>query len=197
MNNNLQRITIDNNPLFRYAIGLCPALALTDTLSNALAIGIIIMVVLMLSNFTVAATRSVIPYKLKTPFYIIVIATFASCIEIIMQSKMPVISAHLGVYIPLTAVNCIILGQANSFASKNKVIPSFVNGMTTGFGFTFALLICAFVRELIGANQLFGITVFKGFAPIHAFSYACGGFFTIGIILAIINYMKLSRDTVK
>jgi electron transport complex protein RnfE len=193
MKNELSKAIFKENPLFGFALGLCPALAVTTGMLNALEMSLAVIFVLIFSNFIIATTRKVIPYKIRIPFYIIVTATFTTIVEIIAHSVFPFMEKELGIFIPLIAVNCIILGRAESFASKNKVGASIVDGIATGIGFAAALLFCALIREIFGKNKLFGLELIHGMHGISFFSLACGGFISLGLILAGITYIRQAK----
>ena len=182
-----------NNPIFRLVLGLCPTLAVTTSLENALGMGLAATFVLICSNGLVSALRKVIPGAVHIPCYIVIIATFVTAIDLLMQAYLPDLSASLGIFIPLIVVNCIILGRAEAFASKNGVIDSLADGLGAGVGFTLALALIAAVRELLGAGSL---TIWGDIAikNIHSNSIVlailpAGGFITLGLLLALINHL--------
>ena len=180
-----------NNPTFRLVLGLCPTLAVTTSLENALGMGLAATFVLVCSNALVSALRKVIPGAVHIPCYIVIIATFVTAIDLLMQAYLPDLSASLGIFIPLIVVNCIILGRAEAFASKNGVVLSVADGLGSGFGFTLALALVATVREVIGAGTLtvWGDLAFKNVnpGPVTLAILPAGGFIALGLLLALIN----------
>lgn len=180
-----------NNPIFRLVLGLCPTLAVTTSLENALGMGLAASFVLICSNGLVSALRRVIPDAVHIPCYIVIIATFVTTVNLLMQAFLPGLSEKLGIFIPLIVVNCIILGRAEAFACKNGVVDSLADGLGTGIGFTLALSLIGAVREIIGAGTL---TVWGSIAltDIHSNGIVlailpAGGFITVGLLLALIN----------
>ena len=180
-----------NNPTFRLVLGLCPTLAVTTSLENALGMGLAATFVLVCSNGLVSALRKVIPAAVHIPCYIVIIATFVTAIDLLMQAYLPDLSASLGIFIPLIVVNCIILGRAEAFASKNGVLDSLADGLGSGIGFTLALALVAAVREICGAGSLtiWGDLAIKGInpGPVTMAILPAGGFITLGLLLALIN----------
>ena len=182
-----------NNPIFRLVLGLCPTLAVTTSLENALGMGLAATFVLICSNGLVSALRKVIPGAVHIPCYIVIIATFVTAIDLLMQAYLPDLSASLGIFIPLIVVNCIILGRAEAFASKNGVLASLADGLGSGIGFTLALALIASVREIAGAGTLtiWGDLAIKGInpGPVTLAILPAGGFITLGLLLALINHI--------
>ena len=180
-----------NNPTFRLVLGLCPTLAVTTSLENALGMGLAATFVLVCSNALVSALRKVIPDAVHIPCYIVIIATFVTAIDLLMQAYLPALSASLGIFIPLIVVNCIILGRAEACACKNGVVMSIADGLGSGIGFTLALSLIAAVREICGAGTLtvWGDLAFKGLnpGPVTMAILPAGGFITLGLLLALIN----------
>ena len=180
-----------NNPTFRLVLGMCPTLAVTTSLENALGMGLAATFVLVASNALVSALRKVIPDAVHIPCYIVIIATFVTAIDMLMRAYLPALSASLGIFIPLIVVNCIILGRAEAFASKNGVINSIADGLGSGLGFTLSLSLIATIREIVGAGTLtvWGALVFKNLnpGPVTMAILPAGGFITLGLILALIN----------
>ncbi len=181
-----------NNPTFRLVLGLCPTLAVTTSLENALGMGLAATFVLVCSNGLVSALRKVIPVAVHIPCYIVIIATFVTAIDLLMQAYLPSLSASLGIFIPLIVVNCIILGRAEAFACKNGVVLSLADGLGSGVGFTLALALIAVVREVCGAGTLtiWGDLAFKNLnpGPVTLAILPAGGFITLGLLLAFINW---------
>lgn len=180
-----------NNPVFRLVLGLCPTLAVTTSLENALGMGMAATFVLICSNVLISALRKVIPGAVHIPCYIVIIATFVTAIDLLMQAYLPELSASLGIFIPLIVVNCIILGRAEAFACRNGVVASFADGLGSGIGFTLALSVIASVREIVGAGTLtvWGELAFKNVnpGPMTLAILPAGGFIALGLILAAIN----------
>lgn len=188
---------IKENPTFVLMLGMCPTLAVTTSAINGLGMGLSTMVVLALSNMMISALRKIIPEKVRIPAYIVIIATFVTVVGLLMNAYLPSLYASLGIYIDLIVVNCIILGRAESYASKNKVIPSFFDGVGMGLGFTLSLTIIGFVRELFGAGKifgysiesLFGFTFTESVAPIGILVMAPGAFFVLALLCVTRNYV--------
>jgi electron transport complex protein RnfE len=180
-----------NNPIFRLVLGLCPTLAVTTSLENAIGMGLASTFVLVCSNILVSALRKVIPAAVHIPCYIVIIATFVTATDLLMQAFLPALSESLGIFIPLIVVNCIILGRAEAFASRNGIIDSLADGIGSGVGFTMSLSLVAAVREIVGAGTLtvWGDLAFKNLnpGPITMAILPAGGFITLGILLALIN----------
>ena len=180
-----------NNPIFRLVLGLCPTLAVTTSLENALGMGLAATFVLICSNGLVSSLRKVVPAAVHIPCYIVIIATFVTAVDLLMQAYLPDLSASLGIFIPLIVVNCIILGRAEAFASKNGVIDSLAAGLGSGIGFPLALALVASVREIVGAGSLtvWGDLAFRGLnpGPVTLAILPAGGFIALGLLLALIN----------
>lgn len=180
-----------NNPTFRLVLGLCPTLAVTTSLENAIGMGMAATFVLVCSNGLVSMLRKVIPAAVHIPCYIVIIATFVTAIDLLMQAYLPDLSASLGIFIPLIVVNCIILGRAEAYACKNGVVDSLADGLGSGIGFTLALSLIAVVREICGAGSLtiWGSLALKNLnpGPITLAILPAGGFIALGLLLALIN----------
>ena len=180
-----------NNPIFRLVLGMCPTLAVTTSVENAVGMGCAATFVLVCSNGLVSALRRLIPDAVHIPCYIVIIATFVTAIDLLMQAYLPELSASLGIFIPLIVVNCIILGRAEAFACRNGVVASFADGLGSGIGFTLALSVIASVREIVGAGTLtvWGELAFKNVnpGPMTLAILPAGGFIALGLILAAIN----------
>ncbi len=180
-----------NNPTFRLVLGLCPTLAVTTSLENALGMGLAATFVLICSNALVSMLRKVIPGAVHIPCYIVIIATFVTATDLLMQAFLPALSESLGIFIPLIVVNCIILGRAEAFACKNGVVDSLADGLGSGIGFTLALALVASVREIAGDGSLtvWGSVKFTGLnpGPVVMAILPAGGFITLGLLLALIN----------
>ena len=166
MNTNLERIyngIVKENPTFVLMLGMCPTLAVTTSLSNAFGMGISTIAVLVVSNLVISLVRKLIPDEVRLPAYIVIVASFVTVVELIMKAYFVALNASLGVYIPLIVVNCIILGRAEAYASKNPPLASVFDGIGMGLGFTIGLALLAFFRELLGAGTLMGHRVMPSF----------------------------------
>ena len=182
-----------NNPTFRLVLGLCPTLAVTTSLENALGMGLAASFVLVCSNGLVSALRRAIPDAVHIPCYIVIVATFVTAVDLLLQAFLPALSESLGIFIPLIVVNCIILGRAEAFACRNGVVASLADGLGTGVGFTLALALVASVREVVGAGSLtiWGDLAFRGLLakPAALAILPAGGFVALGLLLALINHL--------
>ncbi len=179
---------IKENPVLRLVLGTCPTLAVSTSVESALGMGLAATAVLVCSNIVISAMRKVIPSKVRIPAYIVIIAGFVTLVQMLVKAFLPQIDEMLGVYLPLIVVNCIILGRAEAFASKNTVLYSAVDGVGMGVGFTAALLLMGGIRELLGAGSIAGFTVFpEAVPPMIIFVLAPGGFFVFGILIALAN----------
>ena len=184
---------IKENPVLRLVLGTCATLAVTTAASNAIGMGLATTFVLVCSNAAISLLKKVIPDKVRIPAYITMIAGFVTIVQLLVKAFVPSLDEALGVFLPLIVVNCIILGRAEMFASKNPVLPSIVDGLGMGVGFTAALLAMGIIRELLGAGTVFGLPVLSGFMdPIIIFLLPPGGFFVFGILVAIAG--KLSEE---
>ncbi|MBD3347351.1 MAG: RnfABCDGE type electron transport complex subunit E [Chitinivibrionales bacterium] len=190
----LKRGIITENPILILALGLCPALAVSTSLQNGLGMGAAATFVLICSNIIVSLIKKWIPEKVRIPSYIVIIATFVTIVELTMKAYLPELNAQLGIFVPLIVVNCVILGRAEAFASKNNLIKSVVDGLVMGLGFTVALCILAIIREILGSNKLWGLKVIPGFKPATIFILAPGGFFTIALVMALTNYFRQKKE---
>lgn len=183
---------IKENPTFVLMLGMCPTLAVTTSAMNGLGMGLTTMVVLALSNAFISLLRNIIPDKVRIPAFIVIIASFVTMVELLLEGFIPALYDALGIYIPLIVVNCIILGRAESYASKNPVIPSLFDGIGMGLGFSFALTCIGAVRELIGAGTLFGMNIMpESYIPCSIFIMAPGAFFVLAALTAIQNKIKI------
>lgn len=186
---------LTNNPTFVQLLGMCPTLATTTSVTNALGMGVAVMVVLMCSNLFISLVRKLIPAQIRIASFIVIISGFVTAVELVIKAFFPAIDAALGLFIPLIVVNCIILARAEAFASKNPPLPSVVDGFATGLGFTCALTCIAAVRELLGSGMLFasadgtgGIAIFgEWFTPITIFLLPSGAFLTLGFLIALVQ----------
>lgn len=179
---------IKENPVLGLVLGCCSTLAITTAASNAIGMGLATTFVLVCSNAVISLLRRVIPDKVRIPCYIVVIAGFVTVVQMLVEAYSPGLKESLGVYLPLIVVNCIIFGRAEMFASKNKVLPSILDGLGMGLGFTLTLLCMGIIRELLGSGTVFGLPVLSGFmSPIVIFLLPPGGFFVFGMLVAIAN----------
>ncbi len=179
---------IDDNPTFVQVIGMCPTLAVTSSAINGMGMGLSTAVVLTCSNLVISLLRKVIPDKIRIPAFVVVIATFVTIVQMVLKAYVPALDNALGLYIPLIVVNCIILARAESFASKNGVLASAVDGVGMGLGFTVALTVLGAVRELLGAGSIFGLSLFgASYQPALLFILPPGAFLTLGFLMAIFN----------
>ena len=186
---------IKENPTFVLMLGMCPTLAVTTSAINGMGMGLTTMVVLALSNMFISLLRKVIPDKVRIPAFIVIIASFVTVVELLLKAYIPFLYDALGLYIPLIVVNCIILGRAEAYASKNGVIPSLFDGIGMGLGFTLALTIIGAVRELLGAGEVFGYAVMpESYVPCSIFVLAPGAFFVLAVLTAIQNKVKLAGE---
>ena len=201
-----------DNPIFMQTIGLCPTLATSTSLSNAIGMGVAATIVLIASNVVISALRKFIPDKVRIACFITIIATFVTLIDLSLQAFVPSLAASLGLFLPLIVVNCIILGRAEAFASKNKVLPSALDGVCMGLGFTFALVLMGFFRELLGAGTILsglstllpflaGAIPAEGFAvpflntnPMVMMILPAGGFLMMGFIFAAIQKIMAGKE---
>ncbi len=185
---------IKENPTFVLVLGMCPTLAVTTSAINGLGMGLTTMVVLALSNLMISLLRNIIPDSVRVPCFIVVVASFVTMVELLLKGFVPSLSESLGIYIPLIVVNCIILGRAEAYASKNPPIPSLFDGIGMGFGFTFGLVCIGVVRELLGSGTVFGAKIMPAsYTPITIFVLAPGAFFVLAFLTAGMNKLKDRR----
>ena len=193
MNNNLKVLVngiIKENPIFVLLLGMCPTLATTSSAINGMSMGLATMFVLVCSNAAISMLKNVIPDMVRIPAYIVVIATFVTIIEMMMKAYVPALADSLGIFIPLIVVNCIVLGRAESFASKNGVLPSVFDGIGIGLGFTFALTLLGAVRELLGTGKIFSLNIYPEQFGSLIFVLAPGAFIVLGFLIAIFNKLQ-------
>lgn len=203
---------INENPIFVLMLGMCSALAVTDKFENAYIMGLCVLVVLVFSNTIISLIKKIVPDNVRIPVYIMIIATFVTAIEMILNSYLPDIYKVLGIYLPLIVVNCIILGRTLSVASKNGLKKSFIDALGIGIGFTISLMLIALVREILGSNTITimdGISNLTGYKmvykvlpnnnvfPISIFSSPAGAFLTIGLLMGLFNYLKSKKEVSK
>ena len=206
MNKCVERVyngIVKENPTFVMLIGMCPTLAVTTSAMNGIGMGLSTTLVLVFSNLLISLLRKIIPDKCRVPGFIVIVASLVTIVQFLLEGFVPSLYASLGLYIPLIVVNCIILGRAESYASKNPVLPSIFDGIGMGLGFTVALTCIGAVREILGAGQIFGYQLLPladetakittGFTPITIFVLAPGAFFVLAILIAIQNAFRESR----
>lgn len=191
----LERIyngVIKENPSFVLMLGMCPTLAVTTSAVNGLGMGVSTMVVLIVSNLVISLLRKLIPDAVRLPAYIVVVASFVTVVEMLTQAYLPSLYSALGIYIPLIVVNCIILGRAEAYASKNGPLLSVFDGVGMGLGFTMALTILGIIREFLGAGSVFGTRILpNSIEPIAIFVKAPGAFLVMAVVVAVMNSMHL------
>lgn len=182
---------LDNNPTLVQLLGMCPTLATTTSVENAFGMGLAATAVLICSNLFISLLRKFIPKQVRIAAYIVIISGFVTAVELLMRAYFYSLYQALGLFIPLIVVNCIILARAEAFASKNPVLPSIVDGVGMGLGFTFALVLIAIVRELLGAGTLFGIRIMpEAYEPMVIFVLPAGAFMTLGFIIAVVQKIR-------
>jgi electron transport complex protein RnfE len=180
---------IKDNPVFVLLLGLCPTLAVTSTAINGMGMGLATTFVLVMSNLVVSLVKNAIPDKVRIPSFIVIIASFVTIVELTMQAYVPALFEALGIFIPLIVVNCIVLGRAEAFASKNNLGSSIIDGLGMGLGFTFALTLLGSVREILGSGALFGFKFIEG-DGILVFILSPGAFIVLGYLIAMMNKFK-------
>jgi len=193
--NQVQNFTkgfIKENPVFVLVLGMCPTLGVTTSAINGLGMGLATTFVLVMSNIVVSMVKNFIPDKVRIPSFIVIIASFVTVVELLMQAYTPALFESLGIFIPLIVVNCIVLGRAEAFASKNTVGSSLIDGLGMGLGFAFALTLLGSVREILGSGAFFGINLIKGDLML-VFVLAPGAFIALGYLIAIMN--KLTKTS--
>lgn len=183
---------IKENPTFVLMLGMCPTLAVTTSAKNGFGMGMTTMVILALSNLMISLLRKIIPDRVRMPAYIVVVASFVTIVQFLLQGFIPSLYESLGIYIPLIVVNCIILGRAEAYASKNGPVSSLFDGIGMGLGFTVGLTSIGIVRELLGAGKIFGLEILPGGATI--FILAPGAFFVLSVLVAVQNKVKMQKN---
>jgi electron transport complex protein RnfE len=184
---------IKENPTFVLALGLCPTLAVSVSVRNGIGMGVAASFVLLGSNIMIAFIKNIVPDRIRIPCYIVVIATFVTIAELALKAYSPVLNRALGIYVPLIVVNCIILGRAEAYASKNSVINSIFDALGMGLGFTLALILISGIREILGSGKLLGYPVTGGFEPALLFIMPSGALLVIGLLLGFFNLFKKDR----
>lgn len=191
---------IKENPTFVLMLGMCPTLAVTTSAINGIGMGLTTTVVLIMSNILISMLRKIIPDGVRIPAFIVVIASFVTIVELLLEAYIPSLYSALGLYIPLIVVNCIILGRAEAYASKSNVITSAFDGLGMGLGFTLGLTCIGVIRELIGAGKVFDIQIMPAsYEPLTIFILAPGAFLVLAFLVALMNFIKIrqGKDTGK
>ncbi|MDD2298188.1 MAG: electron transport complex subunit E [Fermentimonas sp.] len=186
---------IKENPIFVLLLGMCPTLATTSSAINGMSMGLATMFVLICSNAVISMLKNVIPDMVRIPAFIVVIATFVTVIEMLMNAYVPALAESLGIFLPLIVVNCIVLGRAEAFAAKNSVISSIFDGAGMGLGFTLSLTLLGSVRELLGAGTIFSFNIFPEEYGSLLFILAPGAFIALGYLISIFNTIQSKRQT--
>lgn len=185
----LKEGVITNNPVLVQLLGMCSTMAITTSIANGLGMGVSVLLILTASNVVISAIRKIVPNKIRIAMYVVVIAGFVTCVDLLLQAFMPAIAASLGVFIPLIVVNCIILGRAESFASKESIAASALDGVFQGLGYTLVLLAMCIIRELLGAGTLGGIQIMPaGYQTIGVLTLPVGGFLVLGALIAAMQW---------
>jgi electron transport complex protein RnfE len=185
---------IKENPTFVLVLGLCPTLAVSVSVANGIGMGIAASFVLLGSNIIISLIRNIVPDRIRIPCYIVVIATFVTITEMAMKAYSPVLNRALGIYVPLIVVNCIVLGRAEAYAQKSKVINSLFDGLGMGVGFTLALILISAIRESLGTGKILGHALIKNFEPAFVFGMPSGALLVIGLLLGFFNILKKQRE---
>jgi electron transport complex protein RnfE len=192
----LRRGIWGENPLLRLMLGLCPALAVTTSAENGVGMGAATTFVLLCSNLVVSSLRKVIPRRVRIPCFIVIIASFVTIVDLTMHAYFFDLHRSLGIFIPLIVVNCIILGRAEAFASKQRIVDSLVDGLSMGIGFTLALLTLGAVREVLGSGTIFSVPLFgEDFLPVLVMILPPGAFITLGFVVALMNRINEMKKT--
>lgn len=184
---NFSKGFIKENPVFVLLLGMCPTLGTTTSAVNGLGMGLATTFVLVMANVVISLVKNVIPAKVRIPSYIVIIASFVTMVDLSMAGFLPALHAQLGLFIPLIVVNCIVLGRAEAFASKNSVGSSLIDGLGMGLGFSFALTLLGAVRELLGSGKVFGLSIYPDTYGMLVFILAPGAFIALGYLTAIMN----------
>ena len=181
---------LTDNPVFIQLLGMCPTLATSTSLINAIGMGLSATFVLVCSNALISLLRNFIPQKIRIASYIVIIAGFVTLVDMLLEAYFNSVYNALGVFIPLIVVNCIILARAESFASKNQVLPSILDGLAMGLGFTLALCVLGIIREILGSGTILGFKIFGGVAPLSIMALPAGGFLTLGFLIALVQHLS-------
>jgi electron transport complex protein RnfE len=185
---------IKENPVFVLLLGMCPTLGVTSSAINGLGMGLATTFVLLMANIVVSLVKDFIPDKVRIPSFIVIIAAFVTVVQLVMQAYVPALFKSLGLFIPLIVVNCIVLGRAEAFASKNTVLSSAIDGLGIGLGFSFALVLLGSIREILGSGKIFNITIYSENYVTLLFVLAPGAFIVLGYLIAIINRIKKNQE---
>ncbi len=185
---------LKENPTFVLVLGMCPTLGVTTSAFNGFGMGIATLFVLMLSNMLISLLKNFIPDMVRIPAFIVVIATFVSIVDLLIQGFVPALGESLGLFIPLIVVNCIVLGRAEAFASKNSVFDSMLDGIGMGLGFTLSLTLVGAVREILGSGSIFGFQFIPETYNILVFVLAPGAFIVLGILMALIRHLQQAKE---
>lgn len=188
--NNFTKGFFKENPVFVLLLGMCPTLGVSSSAINGLGMGLATTFVLTMSNIVISLVKDVIPGKVRIPSFIVIIASFVTVVELSMQAYLPSLYKSLGLFIPLIVVNCIVLGRAEAFASKNNILSSMIDGLGIGLGFAMALTILGSVREFLGSGKIFGITIYPENYGMLIFVLAPGAFIVLGYLIALINRLR-------
>lgn len=181
---------VTNNPVLVQLLGMCSVLAITTSVTNGVGMGVSVLIILTLSNIVISAIRKIVPNKIRIAMYIVVIAGFVTCVDLLLQAFLPDIAESLGVFIPLIVVNCIILGRAESFASKQGIVASAVDGICQGIGYTLVLVAMCVIRELLGTGTLAGIQIMPAsYQTIGVLTQPVGGFLVLGVLIAAMQWV--------
>lgn len=198
MNKNIKILVngiVKENPTFVLLLGMCPTLATTSSAVNGMSMGLATMFVLIMSNMVISLLKNLIPDMVRIPAFIVVIATFVTIVEMVMNAYVPALADSLGIFIPLIVVNCIVLGRAESFASKNGLIPSLFDGLGIGLGFTLALTLLGALREFLGTGKIFSMAVYPEQFGSLIFVLAPGAFIVLGYLIGIFNKLQSKKGT--
>ena len=196
MNKNIKILVngiVKENPTFVLLLGMCPTLATTSSAVNGMSMGLATMFVLIMSNMVISLLKNLIPDMVRIPAFIVVIATFVTIVEMVMNAYVPALADSLGIFIPLIVVNCIVLGRAESFASKNGLIPSLFDGLGIGLGFTLALTLLGALREFLGTGKIFSMAVYPEQFGSLIFVLAPGAFIVLGYLIGIFNKLQSKK----
>lgn len=180
------------NPTFRIVLGLCPTLAVSTSVTNGIGMGIAATFVLLGSNIFVSLVRNIVPEKVRIPCYIVIIATFVTIADLFMKAYAPLLSRSLGMFVPLIVVNCIVLGRAEAFSSKEPPLKCIFDALGMGLGFTWALILISAIREILGNGTILGVSIGRAFEPPLFMILAPGALLTIGLLIGLINYFTLT-----
>ncbi len=183
------------NPVFVLVLGMCPTLAVTTSVEKAIGMGLATTFVLVCSNIIISMIKKFVPDEVRIPIFIVVIATFVTLVKLIMAAYFPALKEALGIFLPLIVVNCIILGRAEAFASKNEPMPSLIDGLGMGVGFTLSLILLGAIREVLGSGSILGIPFWTGIERYTQtiFILAPGGFLTLGLLMGFFNYLAIRK----